>query len=214
MWSFEVAYYYRLLRDTLPFPLLVLEHLCISLEFLQGNTLAFDKDIKLTSACYRSQGIALLPTSGTPTPNGLRSSWELLLRRSSDMLVGPSISTFMVLEGGPDDKMSPQSVFWISAHSLWLTLELILRQDCLMDVILKCLEISLMTCHVTHMMVKVEQLFLVTELPSWDYVKGIKSMRIIFLACCSHSYSEGMHCNGVSHSPQPPFTLMIRWSES
>jgi len=74
--SFQVAYYYRLLRDTLPFPLYALEPPCISLDSLQGHTLFSDKDITLTSMRYHSQGIALLPTAGTPTPNGLRSSWD------------------------------------------------------------------------------------------------------------------------------------------
>jgi len=70
----------------------VLESPCISLDLRQGNTLSSDKDITLTSVCYHSQGIALLSTAGTPTPNGLRSSWGLQPRRSPDVLVAPTPS--------------------------------------------------------------------------------------------------------------------------
>lgn len=66
---------------------------CISPDLLQGHTLASNKYILLTSTHYRSKGINLLPTSGTPTPNGLRLSWDFLSRRSLDILVGPTPST-------------------------------------------------------------------------------------------------------------------------
>lgn len=78
---------------------------CISLDSLQGHTLSSHKDITLASMHYRIQGIALLPTARTPAPNGLRSSLELLLGISPDMLVGPELSTFLALE--EDDKLSP-----------------------------------------------------------------------------------------------------------
>jgi len=61
--------------------------------------------------CYRSQGITLLHTAGTPTPSNLRSSWNFLLGRSPDMLVGTTPPKFLAREGGLDDKMSPQSLF-------------------------------------------------------------------------------------------------------
>ena len=111
MCYFQVAYYYKILRDTLSFPLYVLEPPCISLDSLQGHTLASNKVIILTSTHYINQGNNVLLSVGTPTPNSLRSSWDFLPRRSIDMLVGLAPSTFMVLKGGPDDKMSPQSLF-------------------------------------------------------------------------------------------------------
>lgn len=106
--SFQVTYYYMLLRDTLPFPLHMIKPPCISVDLLQGGTLAFDKAIMLTYMHYHSQEITLLPTVGTPTPNCLRSSWDFLLGRSHDMMVGPTPSKFLVIEGGPNDKLSPQ----------------------------------------------------------------------------------------------------------
>lgn len=93
MSPFQAAYYFRILRGTLHFPLHVLEPPCISLESLQGHTLAPDKVITFTSAHYRSQGITLLPIAGTPTPNGLRSSSDFLPGRSPNMLAGPTLST-------------------------------------------------------------------------------------------------------------------------
>ena len=90
--SFHVAYYYKLLRDIFHFPLYVLEPPCISFDSLQGHTLSSDKHITLTFVHYHSQGITILPTVGTPTPNSLRSSWDFLPRRSTDMLVGPTPS--------------------------------------------------------------------------------------------------------------------------
>ena len=66
----------------------------ISLNSLQGHTLASDKDIFLTSVRYCNQGIASLLIVGTPTPNNLRSSWDFLPRISLDMLAGPTSSTF------------------------------------------------------------------------------------------------------------------------
>lgn len=74
MCSFQDVYCYRLLRDTLLFPFCVLEPPCISLDSLQGHTLASNKVIILTFARYRGQGTTLLLTIGTPTPNCLRSS--------------------------------------------------------------------------------------------------------------------------------------------
>lgn len=80
--SFQVVYYYRVLRDTLPFPLCAFEPPCISLDSLQGHTLTPNKLITLTCVCYCSQGITLLPIIGSPTPNGQNSSWDFLLGRS------------------------------------------------------------------------------------------------------------------------------------
>lgn len=89
----------------------MLEPPCISLDSLQGHTLSFDKYVTLTYMHYHNQGIALLPTAGTPTPNSLRSSWDLLPGRSTNMLASSTLSTFVVLEGGLDDKLSPQILF-------------------------------------------------------------------------------------------------------
>ena len=71
----------------------MLEPPCISLDSLQGHTLASDKDITLTSMSYRIQSIYLPPTIGIPTPNGLWSSWDFLLGISTHMLAGPTPST-------------------------------------------------------------------------------------------------------------------------
>lgn len=61
-------------------------HLNLLAATVQGHTLAFDKVIILTSACYCGQGTTLVPTTGNPTPNGLRSSWDFLLGISLDTL--------------------------------------------------------------------------------------------------------------------------------
>ena len=119
--SFSAAYYYKLLRGTLPFPLCVFEPWCISLDSLQvGHALASEKFMILTSMIYHDQGTTLLPTIGTPTPNGLKSSWDFLPGISLDMLVGLEPLTFLVLEGGPDvwGKCSPRA-FWVEALADW-----------------------------------------------------------------------------------------------
>jgi len=41
----------------------------------------------------------------------MRSNWDFLLGTSPDMLAGLAPSTFMVLEGGPDDKLCPPILF-------------------------------------------------------------------------------------------------------
>lgn len=154
--SFHAMYYYRLLSDTLHFPLYVLQPLWIPLDSLQGHTLASDKVFILTYARYCGQEITLLPTVGTLTPNGLRSSWEFLPWISPNMLAGPAPSTFLVLEEGLDDKMSPQSLFWISAHLSSPTLQSQLRHVFLMHMILKIRRMSSMTFHDSSTTVKVE----------------------------------------------------------
>ena len=80
-------------------------------------TLSTNKDISFASTCNHSQGDTIPPIAGTPTPNGLRSSWEFLLGRSPDMLVGPTLSTFIVLEGWPYEKLHPLILFLIFSHS-------------------------------------------------------------------------------------------------
>ena len=84
---------------------------CISLDLLQGHTLASNKVIILTYARYHSQGITILPTAMIPTPSSLRYSLDFLLNKSPDMLVDPTLSTFLSLEEGPNDKLSSQSLF-------------------------------------------------------------------------------------------------------
>ena len=66
------------------------------------------------------KGDTVWPTAGNPTPNDLRSSWDFLLRISPNMLVGPTTSTYLALEGGPDDKMKTYISFWIFAHPSWI----------------------------------------------------------------------------------------------
>jgi len=131
---------------------------CISLDTLQGHTLSSNKDILLTYARYRTQGITLLPTARTPTPNGMRCSWDFLLGRSHNMLVGPTLSAFLALEVGPTDKMSPQNLFWIFTHFPFLVLHFVLWDVCLMEMTLKSWRISRISCHKTHMKVKLEHL--------------------------------------------------------
>lgn len=91
-----------------------------SLACYKSHTLSTNKDILLMSACNCSQVDTVWPSSGTPTPNGLRSSWDFLQRRSPDMLVGPVWSIFLALEGGLDDKLCPLILFWIFAHPSWI----------------------------------------------------------------------------------------------
>ena len=102
------------------------------LDCCVSHTLATNKDILLSSMRNRSQGDTVWPTARTSTPNGLRSSWDFLLRRSSDMLASPAPSTFLVLKGGSDDKSSPYITFLIFAYMSWISLDSSLRDVCLM----------------------------------------------------------------------------------
>ena len=96
-----------------PHPQLVRTSHAPSLTYCSCHTLATNNDILLASVRNCDQGITIRPTAGTPTPNGLRSNWDFLLGRSLGMLAGPTSSTFLVLEGGPDDKLSSHHLFWI-----------------------------------------------------------------------------------------------------
>lgn len=64
-----------------------------SLAWCAGHTLATNKDILLSFARNHVQGNTLQPTTGNPTPNGLRYIWYFLQGRSLDMLVGSIPST-------------------------------------------------------------------------------------------------------------------------
>ena len=65
-----------------------------SLTHYSGHILATDRFILLASVWNLSQGIAIQPTAGTPTLNGLRSNWDFLLGKSLDMLAHLAPSTF------------------------------------------------------------------------------------------------------------------------
>ena len=69
-----------------------------SLAYCACHILATNKDILLTSMRNRSQGNTVLPLFGSPTPNDLRSSWDFLLGRSPNMLVGPTPPTSFKVE--------------------------------------------------------------------------------------------------------------------
>jgi len=75
---FQDACYHRLLRGTLFSPSVCWNLSYTFLDLLQGHTLDSNKDILLTSTRNHSQGNTVLPTAQTPTPNGLRSSWEFI----------------------------------------------------------------------------------------------------------------------------------------
>jgi len=81
MCSFQVVYYYRILRGALPFPFCVLESPCIALELPQGHTLSLTQIYHTYLCVLPLQGITLPPTARTPTPNGLRFSWDFLSGR-------------------------------------------------------------------------------------------------------------------------------------
>ena len=81
-----------------------------SLACCARHTLATNKDILFGFVRNRGQGDTVWPTTWIPTPNGLRSSWDFLPGRSLDILAGPTPSTFMVLEGGPNDNPSPHNL--------------------------------------------------------------------------------------------------------
>ena len=93
-----------------------------SLNCCMCHTLATNKDILLASMKNCGQGDTIQPTIGTPRPNGLRSSWDFLPGRSREMFVGLALSTFLALEGGPDDKLCPLILFWTFAYLSWILL--------------------------------------------------------------------------------------------
>ncbi len=103
-----------------------------SLACFAGHTLTTNKEILLTSTCNHGQGYIVRPTVGTPPPNGFRSSWEFLLRRSPDMLAGPTLSTFLVLEGGPYYKLCSHILFLIFSYLSWILVDSSLHDVSLM----------------------------------------------------------------------------------
>jgi len=127
-----------------------------SLACCTCHTLSTNKDISLASSYKHDQDDTVQPTVGTPTPNGLRSSWDFLSQRSLDMLAGPTMSTFLVLEGGTDDKLCPLILFLTFTHLSW-----ILSNSHLCDVFhMSNLSTSqgsfLISCLISRMMVKVK----------------------------------------------------------
>jgi len=91
-----------------------------SLNYCICHNLATNRDILLAFVWNHSQGNTVWPTARTPTPNSLRSSWDFLPGRSPDMLAGLAPSTFLVLEGGPYDKLCPLILFWTFARLSWI----------------------------------------------------------------------------------------------
>lgn len=61
------------------------------LTHYSGHMLATDKVILLSSMQNHGPGITIRPTTRTPTPNGLRSNWNLLPGRSPWHIGGSSI---------------------------------------------------------------------------------------------------------------------------
>lgn len=84
---------------------------CIFPDLLEGHALSSNKDMLIRSTHNHSEGNIVLPTTRNPTPNDPMSSWDFLPRRSPNMLAGLTPSTFLALEGGPNDKLSPQNLF-------------------------------------------------------------------------------------------------------
>jgi len=78
-----------------------------SLTCFSYHTLATNRDILPASMRNHGQGDTVQPIARTPTPNNMRSNWDLLLGRSPEMMVGQSPLTFLALEGGPNDKLCP-----------------------------------------------------------------------------------------------------------
>ena len=73
------------------------------------------------------------------------------------MLAGPTPSTFLVLEGGLDDNLSPQSFNSESMHIINdLRYNHTSKHVFLMELILKCRRMFLITYHNLNMTVKVE----------------------------------------------------------
>lgn len=95
-----------------PHPSCIRTYHAPSLTHHRCHTLATNRHILLSSVWNRDQGISLRPTIGTLTWNGLRCNLDFLSGRSSDMLVGPALSTFKALEEGSDDKLCPLILFW------------------------------------------------------------------------------------------------------
>jgi len=127
-----------------------------SLACRASHTLATNKEILLAFVCNRGQGDTVWPIARTPTPNGLRSSWDFLPRRSLDILAGPVPSTFLALERGPDDKLCPYISGLIFAYLSWILLDSSLRNVSLMPRILTSRGSFLISCLNSHIMVKVK----------------------------------------------------------
>lgn len=98
-----------------------------SLACCAGHTLATNKDILLFSTHNCCQGDTVWATAGTPRPNGLRSSLDLLPGRYPDMLASPTVSQWPkylyyfsnFASGWPLPKLLPSSkVFYLNPQPL------------------------------------------------------------------------------------------------
>lgn len=167
-----------------------------SLSCHNCNTLATNMDILLSSVRNCGQGNTIWPTAGTPTPNGLRSTWDFLLGRSPNMLVGPTLSTFMALKVGPDDKVCPLILFWTFSYLSWiLTLSTFHDVFC-MSSLSPSRGSFLISCLNTHMMVKAKWLGLcsyMNSLPCLTRKMDVLTNRPI---CCFHTHFVNPHIGG------------------
>jgi len=80
--SFQIAYFYRLPRGAIPFSFMCWNLHASHLTFHRVTHLLSPKVTILHSTHFCSQDITLPPTIGTPTPNGLKSRWDFISRRS------------------------------------------------------------------------------------------------------------------------------------
>ena len=81
MSSFQVTYYYRLPRGTVPFPFMCCNLHASHLTLRRVTHFLLPKVIVLSFEHIHGKGITLPPTVGTPTPNGVSSNWDFVSRR-------------------------------------------------------------------------------------------------------------------------------------
>jgi len=118
--SFLTMCFHKFPRATLTSPSMCYNHSCTFLNLFHMSQPFYQQGYLITSACNHVQGDIVQPTIQTHTPNDLRPSWDFLPGRSPDMLVGLAASTFLVLEGGLDDKLCPLILFWKFSHISWI----------------------------------------------------------------------------------------------
>jgi len=112
------------------------------------------------------------------------------------MLVVPAPSTFMALEGGPNDKQCPHIQFWTFVYLSW-SLALFFPRG-----VFRIVKMSpsrgrfSISCPLTHMMVKAKWPGLSTYITFFPWFMGNMSLLTNMVICCLHSHFRNLHLLG------------------
>lgn len=122
------------------------------------------------------------------------------------MLADPTPSTFLALEGGPDDKLCPLIKFWTFAYLSW-SLEFFFPRGVFRIVKISPSRKSFsISCPLTHMMVKAKWLGLKTYITFFPWFMRKMSLLTNNPVCCLHSHFANIHFIGCSTYQRTPCT--------